>query len=91
MPEDAPPQEEAVSEEDSLATDDASDEDVTAPCSDTLGAAPAAALVQRCIAVSPATHPPCHVSNPCTLIQNEIERSCAMYGPGEDRSEACAG
>ena len=31
-------------------------------------------LVDRCIAVSPATHPPCNVANPCEMIQGEIDR-----------------
>lgn len=91
MPEDAPPQEEAGSEADSPATNYASGEDVPGPCSDTLGAAKAAALVKRCIAVSPATHPPCNAANPCDMIQGEIDRSCAMYGPGETKPRECEG
>ena len=49
----------------------------------------AARLVQRCIAVSPATHPPCNVANPCALIQGEIDRACEMYGPGEAKPGEC--
>ncbi|WP_427790061.1 hypothetical protein [Brevundimonas diminuta] len=49
------------------------------PCLETLGEAASARLVQRCIAVSPATRPPCNAANPCDLIQGEIDRSCAMW------------
>lgn len=90
MPEDAPPQEEAMSEAASPATNPASGEDVPGPCSDTLGAKQAASLVRRCIAVSPATHPPCNVANPCAMIQGEIDRSCALYGPDEKKPAECA-
>lgn len=61
-----------------------------ASCASTLGEEAAAALVKRCIAVSPATRPPCNVANPCTLSQGEIDRSCAMYGPGEAKPAECA-
>ena len=59
-------------------------------CSADIGEAKAATLVKRCIAVSPATHPPCNAQNPCALIQGEIDRSCAMYGPGETKPAECA-
>lgn len=90
MPEDAPPQEEAGSEDNS-APNAAADAETAGPCSTTLGAAASAKLVARCIAVSPATHPPCNVANPCDLIQGEIDRSCAMYGPDEAKPAECAG
>ncbi|WP_341022263.1 hypothetical protein [Brevundimonas diminuta] len=62
------------------------------PCLETLGEAAAARLVQRCIAVSPATRPPCHASNPCDLIQGEIDRSCAMWTrDGETPPKECKG
>ena len=88
MPEDAPPQEEAMSEADTSAAEAVSGAE--AACSATLGEAKAAALVKRCIAVSPATHPPCNVQNPCALIQGEIDRSCAMYSPGETKPVECS-
>lgn len=84
MPADAPPQEEV---------DPAV---LTAPpaapqaCTDDIGAAAAQRLVQRCIAVSPATRPPCNVANPCAMIEGEIDRSCEMYAPGEARPAECA-
>ena len=84
MPADAPPQEEV---DPAVAT--------TAPggepgsCLNEVGAAASARLVERCIAVSPATHPPCNVANPCAMIQGEIDRSCAMYGPGETKPTQC--
>ncbi|MET4685467.1 hypothetical protein [Brevundimonas faecalis] len=60
------------------------------PCRETLGETASARLVQRCIAVSPATRPPCNAANPCDLIQGEIDRSCAMYGPDEQKPKECA-
>lgn len=60
------------------------------PCRETLGEAASARLVQRCIAVSPATRPPCNAANPCDLIQGEIDRSCAMYGPDDQKPKECA-
>jgi len=83
MPEDAPPQEEPV---EAVAPG-------TAPAGDCLtaiGKAAADRLVERCIQVSPATRPPCNVANPCALIQDEIDRSCAMYGPGETKPAECS-
>lgn len=62
------------------------------PCVEALGEAASARLVQRCIAVSPATRPPCHASNPCDLIQGEIDRSCAMWTrDGETPPKECQG
>ena len=93
MPDDAPPQEEAsdgqASEAEATPVPEVAGADTT--CATTLGAAKAAALVKRCIAVSPATHPPCNVANPCEMIQGEIDRSCAMYGPDEAKPAQCAG
>ncbi len=79
MPDDAPPQEE----------DDA-DATVAASCSADIGTAPAVRLAERCTMVSPASHPPCNPDNPCALIQDEIDRSCAQYGPGETKPAECA-
>jgi hypothetical protein len=84
MPADAPPQEEV-------------DPAVLAPapagapgsCLNEIGAAASARLVERCIAVSPATHPPCNAANPCAMIQGEIDRSCEMYGPEEAKPAQC--
>lgn len=59
-------------------------------CRDALGEAASKRLVERCIQVSPATHPPCNAANPCALIQGEIDRACAMYGPGETKPKECA-
>lgn len=60
-----------------------------ASCSKTLGKAKAAELVNRCIQVSPATHPPCNATNACTLIVDEIKRSCALFH-GSDAPAFCA-
>ena len=80
MPADAPPQEEAIAPTEAGST----------ACNLDQGADAAQALVNRCIAVSPATHPPCNVANPCLMIQDEIDRSCGQYGPGEARPTECA-
>lgn len=47
-------------------------------CRSEVGAATAQTLVEQCLAVSPATHPPCNAENPCALIIDEIVRGCRM-------------
>lgn len=59
-------------------------------CLSEIGEARSKRLVERCIAVSPATRPPCNSANPCAMIQGEIDRSCAMYGPDEAKPKQCA-
>ncbi|WP_339932701.1 hypothetical protein [uncultured Brevundimonas sp.] len=83
MPADAPPQEEV----DPGLTPAAAG--IKGSCLSEVGAAASARLVERCIQVSPATHPPCNVQNSCALIQGEIDRSCAMFGPDETRPPEC--
>ncbi|WGM46338.1 hypothetical protein KOAAANKH_01206 [Brevundimonas sp. NIBR10] len=82
MPLDAPPQEEPL-------PDSAIGSGEKAECEAEIGADAAARLVERCIAVSPATRPPCNAANPCALIRDEIDRSCAMYEAGETRPAEC--
>ncbi|MCH4268897.1 MAG: hypothetical protein LKF80_10895 [Brevundimonas sp.] len=65
-------------------------EDIAPSCLAEIGEARSKRLVERCIAVSPATRPPCNSTNPCILIQGEIDRSCAMYGPDEKKPKECA-
>lgn len=84
MPVDAPPQEEV---DPAVAMTPAG---APVSCLNDIGAEAAQRLVDRCIAVSPATHPPCNVANPCEMIQGEIDRSCAMYAPGEAKPAQCA-
>jgi hypothetical protein len=83
MPVDAPPQEEV---DPTLA---AAPPGQPAACLDEIGPAASARLVERCIAVSPATRPPCNAANPCAMIQGEIDRACEMYPPGETRPAEC--
>ena len=45
-------------------------------CQADIGAARAKVLVDRCIDISPATHPPCNAANPCSMIRDEIRRGC---------------
>ncbi len=59
-------------------------------CLSEIGKAASDRLVERCIMVSPATHPPCNAANACQMIQDEIDRSCAMYGPDETKPKECA-
>jgi hypothetical protein len=48
-------------------------------CATEIGAAAAASKVKACLAVSPATHPPCNAANSCAMIDDEIARSCALF------------
>jgi len=84
MPADAPPQEEV---DPTLAV---TRNGAPVSCLNDIGAEAAQRLVQRCIAVSPASRPPCHVSNTCELIQTENDRSCEMYAPGEATPAECS-
>lgn len=79
MPADAPPQEDAP------LPDHAS----TTSCTLDQGSDAAIELASRCTRVSPASHPPCNPANPCRMIQDEIDRACAMYGPGETKPAEC--
>jgi len=88
MPADAPPQEEV--DPSVAATPDFSGRPVRSACPAEIGDVAAARLVARCIAVSPATHPPCNAANPCQMIQDEIDRSCEMIPAGEARPAECA-
>lgn len=84
MPDDAPPQEEAGPDEgEHLGAADQT-------CTDSIGAAAATRLAERCTMVSPASHPPCNPANACALIQDEIDRACGQYGPGEAKPAECA-
>ena len=83
MPADAPPQEEV----DPAAVITPAGAPVS--CLNDIGEEAAQRLVDRCIAVSPATRPPCNVANACELIQDEIDRSCEMYTPGDARPPQC--
>jgi hypothetical protein len=79
MPADAPPQEEAI----------APTEASSMSCTLDQGSDAAIELASRCTRVSPASHPPCNPANPCQMIQDEIDRSCAMYKPGETKPAEC--
>lgn len=58
-------------------------------CSASIGPTKAARLVKQCIAVSPATHPPCNAANSCAMIEGEIARSCALLGTDAAGEAAC--
>lgn len=52
----------------------------SASCLQDTGEERATRLVDQCLEISPATHPPCSSANPCALIVDEIRRSCALLG-----------
>ena len=54
----------------------------SSPCGTAVGMERARTLVRECLAVSPATHPPCNIENSCSLIVDEIKRGCAMLNHG---------
>ena len=58
------------------------DEGTGVSCLQQAGAVKANRLVNECLEVSPATHPPCNAQNSCALIVSEIKRSCALIGHG---------
>ena len=49
-------------------------------CVEGVGAERAKRLVDECLQVSPATHPPCNAQNTCALIIDEIKRGCGLLG-----------
>lgn len=57
-------------------------------CSGAVGPKDAMRLVERCLEVSPATHPPCNAQNACAMIEDEIRRGCAQLS-GADRPAYC--
>jgi hypothetical protein len=83
MPADAPPQEEAPADVADITTTPVS-------CRQELGEAAAIKLVERCVHVSPASHPPCHPDNPCQMIRDEIDRSCALWTREGNAPPECA-
>lgn len=57
-------------------------------CEKAIGSKEAKKLVDQCLQVSPATHPPCNAANSCTLIKDEIQRGCDLIG--RDAPKFCA-
>ena len=51
-------------------------------CLNAVGVTRSRLLVNECLQVSPATHPPCNAQNACSLIVDEIKRGCALIGQG---------
>ncbi|MDQ7813829.1 hypothetical protein [Brevundimonas sp.] len=84
MPADAPPQEEV-----DPAVIAATPAGEPGSCLAEIGPAASARLVERCIMVSPATHPPCNAANPCEMIQGEIDRACEMFPADASRPAEC--
>ena len=61
--------------------------DVAAPstkgtCLNAVGIERSRQLVNECLQVSPATHPPCNAQNACSMIVDEIKRGCALISQG---------
>lgn len=57
-------------------------------CKKELGPRVAEKLVEWCLMVSPATHPPCNVFNQCGLILDEVVRGCLML-PEDEKPDYC--
>ena len=87
MPVDAPPQEEV--DPALVAAQAGPGRPTRESCRGEIGDVASARLVERCVMVSPATHPPCNAANPCALIQGEIDRACGQYGPDEAKAAEC--
>jgi hypothetical protein len=51
-------------------------------CLNAVGIERSRQLVNECLQVSPAVHPPCNAQNACSLIVNEIKRGCALVSQG---------
>jgi hypothetical protein len=51
-------------------------------CLNAVGIERSRQLVNECLQVSPATHPPCNAQNSCSMIVDEIKRGCALIGQG---------
>jgi hypothetical protein len=51
-------------------------------CLNAVGVTRSRQLVNECLQVSPATHPPCNAQNSCSMIVDEIKRGCALIGQG---------
>lgn len=60
-----------------------------ATCAEELGAEASQLLVEQCIAISPATRPPCNAQNSCDMIRGEIRRGCE-FGDTSTNPEFCA-
>ena len=54
----------------------------TGTCLNAVGIERSRQLVNECLQVSPATHPPCNAQNACSLIVDEIKRGCGLIGQG---------
>jgi uncharacterized protein YecT (DUF1311 family) len=59
-----------------------------AGCLDEIGAERSGVMVEQCLAVTPATHPPCNALNACEMIRGEITRSCAQFTAGDTNQPA---
>jgi hypothetical protein len=51
-------------------------------CLNAVGIERSRRLVNECLQVSPATHPPCNAQNACSMIVDEIKRGCGLIGQG---------
>ncbi len=67
---------------------DAGPPSATGTCLNAVGIERSRQLVNECLQVSPATHPPCNAQNACKLIVDEIKRGCLLIG--QDAPGFCA-
>jgi len=66
----------------SAAGNAAAAQSTTGTCLNAVGIQRSRQLVNECLQVSPATHPPCNAQNACSMIVDEIKRGCALIGKG---------
>ena len=93
-PQSVEPQETSTATPTQSADDAPQTPDATSPtepvsCADEIGQADAQVLVDQCIMMSPATHPPCNVANSCEMIRGEIKRGCG-FGDTSGNPDFCA-
>ena len=60
-------------------------------CNQSIGPAKAHRLVEQCLMVSPATHPPCNADNSCELIISHNIDRCGFLGDGNEVPKFCTG
>lgn len=58
-------------------------------CAKELGKKKSQTLVNWCLEVTPATHPPCNLENSCNLIVGEIQRGCRLLINDKNRPYYC--
>ena len=58
-------------------------------CAKEIGNKNSQILVNWCLQVTPATHPPCNAQNSCNLIVSEIQRGCQLLSGDKSKPYYC--